>query len=161
MSDIVLKTAWRRHDPRQAEDAMAFWTRLKQIAPHLIEQRAGQLGVMGYCGDRLVSVATAELEYLPGLRARFAVAQVVVDPEFRRQSLSRRTFGQLLTVLEAWSAENPEEKLMGMAAVIEAKEYAEKQREPVWPDWGLNLGLVGYTLKNQQIRVAWFRHARV
>jgi GNAT superfamily N-acetyltransferase len=161
VSELVFKTAWRQNDPQTMEEAKAFWAQTGLVAEGYRARRAEELGVLAYDGDRLVCVATAELALLPGLRARFAVAQLVVDPEFRRQSVSRRTFGRLLTVIEAWSAEHPEEKLVGMAAVIEAKEYAEKQREPVWPDWGLNLGLVGYTQKNQQIRVSWFRHARV
>jgi GNAT superfamily N-acetyltransferase len=161
MSDIVLKNVWRRNDPADEEAARGFWTQWNQIAPRLHHQRAAELGVMTYAGDRLIAVATAELAVLPGLRARFAVAQLGVDPAYRRQSVSRRTFGYLLTILEEWSVAHPEEKVVGMAAVIEAHEYAEKQREPVWPDWGLNLGLVGYTPRGQQIRVSWFRHARV
>jgi hypothetical protein len=40
-------------------------------------------------------------------------------------------------------------------------EYPEKQREPVWPEYGLNLNLAGYSGQGEQIRVSWFPHARV
>ncbi|HYG25947.1 MAG TPA: hypothetical protein VD906_03490 [Caulobacteraceae bacterium] len=161
MSEMVLKTAWRRNDERQIEDAKAFWTGGNELAAHLHDQRAQQLGVLAYSGDRVVAAVTAELEMLPGLRARFAVFQVIVDPEFRRNAVARRIVGYFLSVLEAWSAENPQEEVMGIAAVIQAAEFKDWQREPVWPDWGLNLTLIGYTPRNQQIRVAWFRHARI
>ena len=161
MSDITLRTAWRRNDPAQMEEAKAFWTRLNQVAEHLREQRANELGVLAYSGEQLVGVLTAELAMLPGLRARFAVCQGAMDPEFRRLGVSMPALGRLRAALEAWSLENPEEKVMGIAVVIEAQEYAQMQREPIWTHWGVDLTLIGYTPRNQQIRVSWFRHARL
>lgn len=162
MPDLILKSAWRRNDEQAAADAIAFWEKHNLVTPpQERERRVSELGVVTYADGEVVAVATAELAILPGLRARFAVCRTAVHPEFRRQQLSARTFGHFRTLLEAWSADHPEEKVMGMAAVLQAAEYEEKQREPIWPDWGLFLTLVGYTPRNEQIRVAWFRHARI
>lgn len=161
MSDIVFKTAWRRNDPQQMEDAKEFWARLDLVQPAVRDERAKQIGVLAYLEDQVVAVTTAELVVLPGLRARFAVTQIAVVPDLRLKSIGLQTTGQFLTVLEAWSARHPEEKVMGMAAVIQADQWGDKKREPVWTDWGLDIALTGYTPRNEQIRIAWFRHARV
>ena len=47
------------------------------------------------------------------------------------------------------------------AAVIQAAEYRDKQREPIWPEYGLELNLAGWTDRGEQLRVAWFRHAKL
>jgi len=162
MSELVFKTVWRQASPELVEEAKAFWTRTGLVAEGFRQRRSKELAVMIYDGDRLVGVATAELEMLPGLGARFAVVQGVVDPQFRRLSISMRTLGLMREVLEAWSSATPREKVMGMAGVVEAAEYADKSREPVWTDYGCGLTLVGHTArKNQQIRVTWFAHARL
>lgn len=161
MSDPVFKTAWRRDDPQLEADAKEFWGRLNLVPPEGRDKRAKELVVVTYVDGQVVAVATAEYAMLPSLRARFAFCRTAVDPAHRQQSLSGRTFGHLRTVLETWSAEHPEEEVMGMAAIIQAAEYAEKQRDPLWPDYALFLSVVGYTARDDQIRVAWFRHARV
>ena len=162
MSDVVLKTAWMRDDPALEADARAVWETHNLVArAEDRAYRARELGVVAYCDGQTAAVATAELAMMSGLRARFAVCRVSVHPGLRRRQLSARTFGHLRTVLEAWSADHPQEKVMGMSAIIQAAEYDEKQRDPHWPDWGLFLTLAGYTPRNEQVRIAWFRHARV
>jgi hypothetical protein len=162
MPDVILKTAWRRNDPQLAADAQMFWEKHNLVPSTQDRQyRARELGVVAYCDGETAAVATGELAMMSGLRARFAVCRISVHPGLRRQQLSARTFGHFRTVLEAWSAEHPDEQVMGMSAIIQAAEYGEKQREPVWPDWGLFLTLAGYTPRGEQVRVAWFKHARV
>jgi len=160
VTDIAFKIAWDRRDQALMDEVKAFWTASELMVPRLLDERAGQLGVVACDGDRIVATATAELAVLPGLRARFAVISIAVDPQSRRKSIGLRISGRFLTVLEEWSAAHPEEEVMGMAAVIEG-DWGAKMHEPIWPDWGLNIVLAGYTHRNQQIRISWFRHARV
>jgi hypothetical protein len=63
--------------------------------------------------------------------------------------------------LERWSREFSGEQVMGMAAIIPAGAYKDARSEPIWLDGGLNLTLVGYLPGGEQLRVSWFRHARV
>lgn len=161
MPDPVFKTAWRRDDPALEADAKDFWARHNLVPPAGWDKRAKELCVVTYIDDVVVAVATAECADYPPLRGRFAFCRTAVDPAHRQQYLSGRTFGHLRTVLEAWSADHPEEAVLGMAAIIQAAEYAEKKRDPVWPDYSLFLSVVGYTPRNEQVRVGWFRHARV
>jgi hypothetical protein len=55
--------------------------------------------------------------------------------------------------------EHPEERVLGLGAVIESPDLAERARQPFWPQ--TRMGLVGYTPEGRQIRVAWFAHARL
>lgn len=161
MANVVLKTAWMRNDPQLQADAIAFWEKNNLVpSPEERQRRAGELVVVTYVDGEPAAVATAELAVLPNLRARFAMCRTAVAPHHRRSKLSAHTFAHVMTALEAWSADNPEEKVMGMAAVIQATEYAEKQREPIWYDFGLLLAVAGFTPRGEQIRVGWFRHAR-
>lgn len=153
--------AWRRADPKIEQDAREFWRAMRLIAPPEIERRIPELVAAAYVDERLVAVSTAEFNMLPQLRARFAMYRCLVSPEYRRHHLSYRISGYSREVLEEWSLANPHEKIVGMAAIIQAREYKQKQREPMWPEYGLNLNLIGYNNVGSQVRVAWFKHGLV
>ncbi len=159
--EITFVDAWRRDDPELAVAAKAFWERNSLVPAGERERRVSELCVLGYVGDELAALSTAALTINPQLHARVAMYRCAVAPAFRRHDVSYRISGHSRFLLEAWSAEHPEEKLMGMAAVIQAAEYRDKQREPIWPEYGLELNLAGWTDRGEQLRVAWFRHAKL
>jgi len=159
--EFDFRPAWRKADPQIENDAREFWRAMRLIAPPEIERRIPELVAAAYENGRLVAVSTAEFSMLPQLRARFAMYRCLVSPEYRRHHLSYRISGYSREVLEQWSLQNPHEKVVGMAAIIQAREYKFKQREPLWPEYGLNLNLVGYNNVGSQIRVAWFKHGLV
>lgn len=178
--DLTFEEAWQRNDPRHAADACRLWDRANLLEPALREQRVHELVALAYLGGEIAGVSTATLGELPQLRGRFAFYRCAAHPPRHRGSRQRgerpadpaapwapahtvsyALSGYARQVLERWSLAHPREKLLGMAAVIESPSYRRKQREPMWPDYGLNLNLVGYLPGNRQIRVAWFAHARV
>lgn len=79
-------------------------------------------------------------------------------PEYRRTGIARDLTIFSRELLEAWSRENPAEKLLGMAAIVE-NPHLELSHIPVWPK--SRLALAAYTRDGQQIRIAWFAHARL
>lgn len=160
MEDIGIIQAWRRDDPRPVADAKAFWRQLG-LPQDVIEERAAELCIVAYLGDTLAGVSTARLAEFAPLKGRFAHMRCAVSPAARRKDVAARIMGHTRTVLEAWAADNPEEKLLGMIAVLQSHELREKQREPLWPIYGIDLNLIGYTPRGEQVRVGWFRHARV
>ncbi|HTO39933.1 MAG TPA: hypothetical protein VL026_03080 [Rhizomicrobium sp.] len=155
------RPAWHRADPKIEADVRAFWQQLRLIPPAEIERRIPELIATAYVDGKLVAVSTADFNVLPQLRARFAMYRCLVSPEYRRHHLSYRISAYSREVLEQWSLENPGEKVVGMAAIIQAREYKHKQQEAMWPEYGLNLNLIGYNNVGSQIRVAWFKHAHV
>ena len=161
MPNVIIKTAWRRDDPQLAADAVEFWTRHGLVPAEHGPARVKELVAVGYIDGRVVAVTTAELAVLPGLRARFAMGRVSVDPEHRRSSLGARMGGYMRRTLEAWSLEHPEEDVKGFGGVITAAEFGEKQRQPVWNDWGVDIAVAGYLPTGEQIRIGWFAHARI
>ncbi|HEX8364480.1 MAG TPA: hypothetical protein VF603_04260 [Allosphingosinicella sp.] len=158
--DFDLRPAWRLGDAEIARDAIAFWERTRILPAGILpEERARELAAAAYRGDRLVGVTTAALGRIEALRGRFAMLRGAVDPEHRR---SRLGFDLLLfsrELIERWSQEHPEERVLGLGAVIESPDLAERARQPFWPQ--TRMGLVGYTPEGRQIRVAWFAHARL
>lgn len=151
---------WRKPDAKVREDAKALWARLKALPPDIDpEARADELCVVAYVGDQLAAVSTAELARLDFLRQRFAFWRVLVAPEFRRNALSREIQGRSRQALEAWSVDHPEENVLGMATIVQNERVLALPRRAIWRSSGL--ALVGYTDKNEQIRVAWFDHALV
>jgi len=160
MSEFEFRPAWCLDDPKIMEDAKEFWRNLKVLAPAEIERRASELIAAAYLDDKLVAVSTANFGMVEHLRARFAMYRCAVAPEYRRHHLSYQISGFSVGVLEKWALENPHEQIMGVAAIIQASQYKSgKQREPMWPEYDLNLNFVGYTNRGEQIRVAWFKHA--
>ena len=161
MSQITYATAWRRDDLRLAADAKAFWTGLGLLQPQAAEQRVKELCSMAYSDGQLVGVTTVLLESFPALGSRFAFYRCAVAPEFRRRYLATLLTRHTLTTMEAWSLENPHENIQGVAAVLQARELGSKAVHPQWADYNIHLNLAGFDQHGDQIRVAWFRHARL
>jgi len=161
MSDVRFVTAWRRNNPQHEADVRAYWARVPVVPARVMDRRVKELCILAYSGDRVVAEASAELVMLPGLRARFAMGRVSVDADHRRGTLGARIGGHMRRILEAWSLENPEEDVKGFGGVITAAEFGEKQSQPVWHDWGVDIAVAGYTPSGEQIRVGWFAHARI
>lgn len=159
-ADFDYRPAWGRDDAAIEADAIDFWNRLGILPPGVApEQRAKELAAAAYHEGRLVGVSTVTLNRLDFLRARFAMLRVAVDPEHRR---GRAAWGLALytrQVMEAWSYANPQEKVAGMAAILEAAQLEGKAKEPFWIT--TRLGLVGYTRDGRQIRVSWFEDHRL
>ena len=158
---ITLRPAWGLSDPKIAEDAKAFWRRLGMLGPAEVERRVSELCAAAYFGDTMMGIATAYLERLEMLRARFAFFRCLVPPSEQQNETARQLAVLSRDLLEHWSRDNPQEQVLGMAAVIPANAYREKRGEPAWAEGGLNLNLVGYTSAGDQVRVSWFAHARV
>jgi len=154
------KAAWLKNDPKLIAEATAFWKGLG-LPQTLIEERAPALCSMAYAGGELVGLTTVKLQMERALRSRLAAYRCIVAPKHRRQSLAILLTRHTLITMEGWSNDNPHEKVNGLATVLEAHELDEKAHNPVWGEYYGNLNLVGFTDRGEQIRVAWFRHARI
>jgi hypothetical protein len=161
MSDITFVPAWGLKDSKIVADTQELWRRLDVLQPAEIDRRVSELVAAAYIDDRMVGVSSTSFSYIKALKGRFAMYRTSVAPDARRQHVSYRLAAYSRDVLEKWSEEHPREQVLGMAALIEAKEYVEKQREPIWPEWGLNLNFVGFSENGRQLRVSWFKHAKL
>lgn len=159
MAEITWAVAWRRDDWKLEADAKAFWEKLQLVGPDERERRVKELCSMAYADGQLVGVSTIQLQAYPPLRCRLAFFRCAVDPEFRRHELATLLTLRSLIAMEGWSAEHPEEQLQGLAATIQAPELMPKGKFPEWPDYNVQLNLVGYSQRGEQVRVAWFRHS--
>src|SRR5687768_15925131 len=109
-----IRPAWRLGDAGIERDAIAFWARTdllpSEVAP---EERARELVAVAYSGDRVIGATTATLNHYGPLRARFAFLRGAVYPVFRRRQVGRTLLQFSRPLLEQWSAENPDEKVLG------------------------------------------------
>ena len=131
------------------------------LGPSEVDRRASELCAAAYCGETLVGVSTAYVSYLEALQGRFAFFRCLVVPGEGQNETARSLAVLSRGLLERWSRDFSGEQVMGMAAVIPIGAYRDDRGAPVWEEGGLNLNLVGYTAGGDQIRVSWFRHARV
>ena len=161
MAEITYATAWRRDDWKLESDAKGFWERLGLVSAEERERRAKELCSLAYADGQVIGVTTVTLNDYPPLRARFAFFRCAVAQEYRKHYLATYLTRHTLTTTEQWALENPQEKLLGYGAIIQAPELMRKGLEPIWHDWGTDLVLAGYTQRGEQIRVGWFRHARL
>ena len=158
--DLDLRLAWRRDDRDIERDAIAFWERLAILPPDVKPaDRAKELAAAAYQDGRLVGVSTVSLHRYEPLRGRFAFYRCAVEPEQRRTLAATALTAVTRDRIEQWSAEHPEERVLGLAAIIESTELVQRQRYPLWENSRLNLA--GYLADGRQLRVAWFAHARV
>lgn len=161
MLEVQWVNAWLKDDWKVEADAKAFWEKLGLISAEERERRVKEICAAGYVDGRLAVISTVTLNIVPQVRARMGMYRCAVDPEFRRQDLAERISGYTRRVLEMWSEENPQEKVLGYGAIIQAPELMRKGLEPIWYDWGTDLVLCGYTQRGEQIRIGWFRHTKL
>ncbi|MGH7023794.1 MAG: hypothetical protein ACREEB_09410 [Caulobacteraceae bacterium] len=156
-------SGWRARDQAVEADAKELWRQLS-VLPEGVDPdlRAEEILSLAYVDDTLAAVSTAFIREIEFLKARFAMLRCIVAPAWRHHNIARVITGHSKGVLEAWSQAHPEERVMGMAGVVQNAEILRNPNIgglPIWPTSGLTL--VGYTPKGEQIRVAWFEHARV
>jgi hypothetical protein len=158
--EIELRPAWRLDDPQIAGDAMAFWERLGNLpAGATPAERAREVVLAAYVGDRMVGIVTASVGLVDQVRARVAMLRGSVDPDFRRAHVGIAMFPRALEILEAWAAANPGERVAGIGGILESRELLAAQRLPAWPQSRFNL--IGFTPDGRQIRLRWFRDFRL
>lgn len=140
MTELKILNAWAANDEEQRSAALAFWRRL-EVLPDGIgpEKRLDQLVTTAWIGDRIVGLSTAYTGKDPVYHRPMAYYRYLVDPEFRRQNISREITFQTVEVIEAWARENPERGLIGVTGVWEGRaEFYGKPRSPIW-DYGAQL----------------------
>ena len=157
---VDLRLGWRRNDPSIMADAKAFWELHEMIPTDVsLDERASEILLAAYAGDRLVAVSTATIENIPALRCRMAAYRCAVAPDFRGKNMSVLISAHSLKALEAWSLANPDEGVMGMLAVMENENYQKKTHPHRAP--ATRLSLAFFSAKGQKIVVGWFDHARL
>ncbi len=160
VSKVAYSVAWQKNDPDLEAAVRAFWARSRVLrSEEEAAQRVKQLCVVAYLGDEIVGVSTIKIDLLHTVRERFGFFRCLVAPEHRQLGLATQLTARCWQVLEAWSAKNPHERLMGMATIVQSTDLDEKGRQPIWPLTGLRL--VGHTPENYQVRMNWFKHARL
>jgi hypothetical protein len=129
--DIRFVDVWRREDAGVAAEVIAFWKRLdalpRGIAP---EERVEELCTVAYRGGELIDVSTMVLDTLPQLKARFGFFRCLVAPDYHRQGLAYRFGVHCRNLLAEWSKRHPQEKVLGMATIVESSALDEIQQGP-------------------------------
>lgn len=161
MAEITYATAWRRDDWKLTADAKVFWTELGLLNADERERRANELCQVAYAEGKVIGVTTVTLTDYAPLRCRVAFLRCAVATEFRKHYLATFLTRNTLTVMEGWALDNPQEKLQGLGFIVQANELGSKAVFPQWADWNTHYNLVGYTPRGEQVRLAWFRHARL
>jgi hypothetical protein len=152
--------AWKRNDDKIGNDAIQFWRDLGVLPAGVTpEQRVTELCAAAYAGDELIGVSTVSLGQLPPVRCRVGFFRCSVNPAQIHRRIAWRLVKYSRELLEQWSKTNPGEKVLGMAAVLENPNFDLLGTRPVWR--GSDLTLIGYNQLGQQIRLAWFDHARM
>ncbi len=159
MASGVARSAWLRNDPELERDAIDFWRRLgilpAGVAP---EDRVKELCGLIYVGGELAALSTATLETVTRVRARMAVFRIAVARDHRGAGLAIDITETTKEIIERWSIDNPQEKVMGLAAIIHSEGADWLKNRTVWPT---GMELIGYTPTDHQLRVFWFDHARL
>jgi hypothetical protein len=138
---------------------MALWHRLGAVPPEVASDRVKELCAVAYGDGALAGVTTVVLGQMPQLGCRFAFFRCLVAPEYREQEIARKLTVYSRDLLAEWSSNHPDERVLGMAAIVQSPQLDALSRLPVWP--ASKLTLMGYTESGLQIRIVWFDHARL
>jgi hypothetical protein len=160
MSEPDIKVCWKLRDPAFERDVLAFW-REDRMLPTVadVAKRIKEICVVAYDGPRIVGVVEANVRQLGFVRARIAMLKAAVAPAHRQSHLVSRLLAVAKEVLEKWSLEHPAENVKGIGCIVQTRVIDQKLKEPVWPL--TSMMVVNYTPKGDQVRLAWFKHARL
>jgi hypothetical protein len=160
MAEVTYKTIWQAGDLQTQALVIAFW-REHKLLPRGEDPRAraAQICVVATEENRLVGVSTIQVRTLAHLRAKIAMFRCAVVPEHRRGGLAGALTVRSRDILEQWAMDNPEHQIMGLGCVVQGAELEPKQYQTVWPLSGMSL--VGYDGNGHQLRVVWFKNARL
>jgi hypothetical protein len=157
--DVTVKTVWPAPDATVERDVLEFWEHEKLLPANADRAaRVKELCVVAYDGPIVVGSVEAHLNYVDFLCARMATFRVAVAARHRRGGLATKLSLAAQKVLEQWSLEHPEEKLMGIGGNTQGN-WGDQLRKAVMQPTGFVL--VNYSEKGEQYRVVWFRHATI
>jgi len=156
-----LREAWLRKDRTIERDAADFW-RANHLLPDGVfpDERFGELCMAAYDGASLIALTTARIRFIGFLGVKLVMLRVAVAPDKRQNRLATIIQAESRELLERWSAENPEQEVMGMGTVTQTHLFDERG-----PARGLlrssHLAFIGWTANGEHMRVAWFDHGRI
>ncbi len=157
---VEFRPAWRLKDSAIGRDALAFWAREGLLAAKTsLDVRLSELCMAGYDGDELIALSTAVIRFVDLVGCKLAMFRCAVAREKRRMLLASVIAGYSREHLEQWSLAHPEEEVMGMGSVTQAKALDNLSRRAMFR--ASRLGFVGWTPNGEQMRIAWFEHGAI
>lgn len=155
-----IEFVWRNVDDTLAEQIITMWDQHDALPPGADAiERAKEVVVVARENGELGGVVTATEWFYKALRHNFALYRVFVAPAYRQGGLLRELARKMHDDLQAWSLENPDAGISGVASVREARFLRENRRKGFSP--GLGAMLVGFNASGFPINVKWFDHIRV
>jgi len=160
--DIRYENVWKNVDSTARASIMAFWDSLSDVKmPKSIQEaRIDEVCVVVYknaTSDEVIAVSTIAIEMSNALWVNVGMFRCVVSEPYRRRHIATNLVVRCKLVMAQWSLDNPQEELLAFCTVVESRHL--RRKNPKWERSGLML--VGYRQDGLQIRLAWFKHARV
>lgn len=150
-SHIEFRDVWRKEDQQAEADVLALWRRMGGLPPGVDPgARVKQICIVAYEGDKLVAVTTVAITMLSPVRTKMAFFRALVSPEYRTQKILLPLTYALHQAMERYALANPDLKIGGTAAVVEAPNTIYK------PVGSAEMILVGYTQNNEPVLLRWF-----
>jgi hypothetical protein len=150
---FIFTDVWEKNNLAVQRDAIAAWQAAGDRLGNLTsEARAHTLCVVGYDGSTLCATSTCQIRYMPQVRENMAFIQVFIVPDFRQKGLVIPLAQAFHATMSCYALEHPELKIGGTAARIVVKGTSDK------PAGNTGMVLMGYSLRNEPLRVRWFDH---
>lgn len=159
MTETIFEPAWRRADPKLENHAKEFWARLKILPANVsADDRVKELAVVAYSNERIVGVSTATIDFIPQFKSNMTLFRCACETALRRTPLSEQITDYTRRLLETWSEENPDERVMGMMVIVESPQLVRNYPSVFGP---ASLNFAGFSERGFPLRVAWFKHATI
>jgi hypothetical protein len=159
LSEIEYKNAWQKSDPKLIEDAVSLWNAHNVMTRGIDPaDRVSEICALAYFDAEPIGVATINIRRFGQVRSNIAFARCFVTPDHREKDAARWLMVRCKEYVGAWSKENQELGVRGMAVVVQSPKLVPIARDPVWEN--TLLGLVGFTKEGDQVRLTWFDHVK-
>ncbi len=160
MTDIKLRSAWKKDDPAFKQDAQSLWDTLG-VFPRERDDRLAELVAIAYDADKVIGACTARIIEYKVLRARVFHLRPMIVPGPHHDEVLLHLLSAAKEALQPWAQAHPGERLKGILAIFDSDAYDGLYPEPILRRQGIELVLTGCTDEGRQIRTVWFDDVRL
>jgi len=142
------------------EEIVSFWIDNNAMSEGDARQRISQVGFVAKHRetDKVAAVLSVFETLSPRIKKNFYAYRIFVGEQFRKQHLAGRVLNLANAFFEQQFLLGKTENV-GLLIVSENKQFNAYRNEAVWPATGFTF--IGYTPDGSQIRLKYFREARI
>lgn len=158
--NVQIECIWKKNESVERAQAISLWNRFNTFSnEEVTRQRANEIAFVAIHQNNVVGLTTVRPLQVKLLNNNFFYEmRIFISPDIDLPHLLVRLTLETKKFFES-NREIAGPACIGMIAIIENEKMNQKWRRAVWPV--LDFVFAGFTPKGHQLRVSYFKHAKI